>query len=89
MTKSKWIFYYLITQATIMSLVCILYFFGDVYFGYELGDIIIIFTILGIDFFLFFLLFFYKKMPEQTLYLFIFLLALIDVWIFNLFINKP
>lgn len=42
---NKSIYSYLIAHTAFLFVICFWYFFGNLYFGYELGDILIIFLI--------------------------------------------
>ena len=79
MNKSKVVFFYLITHTICITLFCVWYFIKDVYFGYELGDQLVILTILIFTFLSFLFLIIQKKINNFLLTIFITVAVFFDI----------
>ncbi len=86
--SKKYVFIYLLLHTLFTSFVSIWYCTGDVYFGYELGDIPIILTIIIFSLLSLFLLISYKKLSLVIKYLFILTSIICDIFVTYLIINR-
>jgi hypothetical protein len=86
---SNFKFAYMIFHVVFLLVIISLYLFKNLYFGYELGDQIIILSIIGIEITSFITLLFYKKVSKYLIFsMLLFFMIISDIWVIYLLVNK-
>jgi hypothetical protein len=79
MRYNNLLFYYLLTHITFLVILCILYFAGELYFGYELGDLLIVLMIVLFIIISVVTMFFHKQLPLPVSLLIVAIFTILDI----------
>jgi hypothetical protein len=88
MIKSKCLYIYLCAQTLFLLILIFWYVFGDLYFGFELGDLIIVFIVILMSLVSCVLLLFNKKINFVVLSIFTSISVVFDIAIVWLIIRQ-
>ena len=86
--NNRKLLYFLLPHTILITIICLWCFFGDIYFGYELGDILIIFSIFAFTVLSILFLFNYKAMSKLFIQPLVIFSIIGDICILYLFFNR-